>query len=73
MFKKNKNPKTDFGDAPEDAFTPGDTPIDEIDWDKVAYLQEQEDAIAGLKTQAQQNFAAVVLLAEMYGNDLVVK
>ena len=73
MFKKNKNPKIDFGDAPEDTFTPGDTPIDEIDWDKVTYLKEQEDAIAALKTQAQQNIAAVVLLAEMYGDDLVVK
>jgi hypothetical protein len=60
-----------FGDT-GDSFCDGDPDLDSIDWGEVARLQEMEDAILALETEPERNLASVVLLAEMYGDELTV-
>lgn len=65
------SPEDQFGDI-GDSFCDGDPDLDSIDWNEVARLQELEDGILSLDSEEERNLASVVLLAEMYGDELKV-
>jgi hypothetical protein len=62
----------EFGDDDsEQAYAEGDVPLDEIDWDEVAKLDELQKAALAVPEE-DRPMAMLGLLHEMYGDDLEV-
>jgi hypothetical protein len=55
-----------------DSYCEGDPLPDDIDWSKVEYLQERYDEVQEMPESEEKSLAMVVLLHEMYGDDLEV-
>lgn len=64
----------EFEDSDYDlSYCEGDTPLDEVDWDKLTKIKDISDAINTHPSMAHRNFASLLFLSELYGKDLDVR
>ena len=56
----------------DETFCPGDTPLDEIDWDQVTELERRQNEVLALPEGEERSMAMLGLLHEMNGDDLQV-
>lgn len=62
-----------FEDQGEDlSYCVGDIDPADVDWDKVAHIEDLIAEVAAMPTEADQNLQSVGVLHELYGEDLVV-
>lgn len=54
-----------------EAFCPGDTPLDEIDWDAVAELERRQAEVLAVPDD-DRPMAMLGLLSELHGDELQV-
>lgn len=55
----------------DEAFCAGDTPLEEIDWERVAELERRQQEVLALPAN-RRPFAMVALLEEMYDGEAVI-
>lgn len=53
-------------------FCEGDTPLDEVDWDKVQWLQMRQEDVLSIPEGEERSTAMLGLLQEMHGDELEV-